>query len=71
MKRICNNDDFCDTINRGGLTDAASNSKEFGSHKCNVHSVIDSFGDRIVTYVNVYNRSCYIVFDAGISNNKC
>jgi len=67
---VGDDDDFGDVFLVAGLINAASDSKEFRFSTGDKGRMINRFDQRLVTYVDVRNRSGDIIHDARIRNNN-
>jgi len=70
VNEVSDDDDFGDVFLVAGLINTTSDSKEFCFSAGDKGCMMNHFDQRLVTYVDVRNRSGDIVLDACIGNNN-
>ena len=67
---VSDDNDFGDVFLVAGLINVASDSKEFRFSAGDKGHMMNCFDQRLVTYVDVQNRSGDIILDAHVGNNN-
>ena len=66
IDRVCDNNDFGNSLEKNDLINITSNSKEFSFRAHNIDYVIKSFDHWFIVNIDMYYRWSDIVLDTGI-----
>ena len=70
MNSICDDDDFFNIGQVGGLIDATSNGEQFSFSRYDVHSMMDSLDNWSIMNINMCYGDSNLVLDTSIRYNK-
>ena len=70
VNKVSDNDDFWNIIRICGLVDTTSDGEKFSLSIYDVYHMVESFGDRFVVDVGMWDGSGDVVLNASICNDK-